>query len=305
MLPEESEPCENRVRSRPSSSPCIRALLGLGLVVAAATGTSWAGDPPPPGAILGTVVREADGAPVAYANVLVVGTTLGAITDELGGFAITGITAGRMTVRIQALGGPPLTEDIDLAPGDTLRRTYRLALPARDRFLEVRDSLTALGQWPPTLDRALDAHMRESIDVRVFRLDPDHPVHDAPPDPEHRIGPWPIVRESDRPERALVDGLLETLRRSELYIPRIKGEVKVCAGGFAPGIDVRFVSTGVAVDVLLCYRCGEFSIWRDGKGRQAGDFMGYGGEFVRFAQRMFPRDKALKKLSARDESAAR
>lgn len=292
------------MRSRPPSPPSAGVLLALGLLLAVAPGRARAGDPPPPATILGIVVRQGDGAPVAYANVSLTGTRLGALTDEQGGFVLTGIPAGRLTLRIQMLGGPPLIEDLDLAPGDTLRRTYRIAPPARDRFLEVRDSLTAIGQWPPVLDPALDAHMREALDVRVFRLDPEHPVFDAPPDPQHRIGPWPIVREADRPDRAVTDGLLETLRHSELYISRIRGEIKLC-GGFSPGIDVRFVSTGVAVDVLLCYRCGEFSVWRDGRGRQAGDFVGYGAEFVRFAQRVFPRDKELKKLSAKVEPPAR
>src|SRR5512134_1507047 len=108
--------------SRPSSSPFIGALLGLGLLVVAAPGTAPAGDPPPPGAILGTVVRDGDGHPVAYANVIVTGIGLGALTDELGGFVITGIPAGRQTVRVQALGGPPLLETLELATGDTLRR---------------------------------------------------------------------------------------------------------------------------------------------------------------------------------------
>jgi hypothetical protein len=292
------------MRSRSSSPRCRLALVCLGLLLGAGPGASRADDPPPPGAILGTVLRDIDGAPVAFANVLETTRRIGTTTDDQGRFLLGGLPAGRVALKIQALGGPPLFETFDLAPGDTLRRTYRLAAPAHERYLHVRDSLTAEGRWPPTLDADLDRHMREALDVRVFRLDPERAIEGGKADPERRIGPWPIVGEARPPARPLTDALIETLRHSELYIPKIRGEKKLC-GGFSPGIDVRFVSTGVAVDVLLCYRCGEFAIWRDGKGRQSGDFMGYGAEFVRFAQRVFPRDKEIKKLSARAEGPPR
>jgi hypothetical protein len=68
---------------------------------------------------------------------------------------------------------------------------------------------------------------------------------------------------------------------------------------------VRFVSTGVAVDVLLCYRCGEFAVWRDGRGRQAGDFERHAADFIRFAQSAFPRDPVFRKLSAKAGAAPR
>ena len=278
-----------RIRQPIPILPAACLLLAVGATPARA------GDPPPPAAIVGTVVRAEDGGPLAYANVFESTRRFGAVTDERGAFRLVGLPPGRHTIRVQSLGSPPLEETLDLAPGDTLRRTYRLATPPRERFLQIRDSLAAAGRWPPTLDPELHAHMREALDVRVFRLDPEHPVLDAPPDPQRRIGPWPIVAETAPPERPVVAELIETLRIPDLYLSDLQGEKKVC-GGFSPGIDVRFTSLGVPVDVLLCYACGEFAILRDGKARQSGDFMGHGAAFVRFAQRAFPRDKAFKKL---------
>ena len=291
------------MRTRPSSWLPAAAVVCLGLLLAARPRVARGADPPP-AAIAGTVVRDTDGAPVPYATVADTARRAGAITDERGRFLLVGLPPGRVTIRVRVLGSPPLVETIDLAPGDTARRTYRLAFPVHERLLYVRDSLTARGAWPPTLDPDLHQHMREALDVRVFRLDPEHPVLDAPPDPKQRIGPWPIVGEADRPTRPAVAELIETLRDSELYRSNVEGAVKVC-GGFSPGIDVRFTSLGVPVDVLLCYACGEFSIWHGGHARQSGDFESRGPDFVRFAKRMFPRDPAIKKLGVKAKKRSR
>ncbi|HKQ56495.1 MAG TPA: carboxypeptidase-like regulatory domain-containing protein [Candidatus Eisenbacteria bacterium] len=266
------------------------AACAMGLMIAA---SGLADDPAKVAVILGTVVREADGEAIQYANVIVSGTKIGTQTDERGRFRLD-VPTGSITLRIAQIGSPPLTVPLTLAAGDTLRPTYRMTSPPHDRFAQIRDSLSARGLWPPTLDPELRQHMREALDVRVFRLDPDHPVFDQPPDREKRIGPWPIVGEAPEPDRALMDELTETLRESGLYLPRIRGEIKLC-GGFAPGVDVRFTSTGVPVDVLLCFKCGEFSVWRDGKPRQSGDFGGQ-AVFARVAQQSFPKDPAFKKL---------
>ncbi len=286
------------MRFQPPLRPTGRALIWLALLLGAAPPSAHADDPPPPGVLMGTVVRAIDGAPVPFANIIVTSTRFATNSDESGRFLLASLPPGRLMIRVQALGGPPLLEEIDLAPGDTIRRVYRLEAPAHERFLHTRDSLSARGLWPPTLEPALHAHMQEAFDVRVFRLDPDHPVEDAPPDAERRIGPWPIVGEARPPERLVVDGLIETLGHSALYLPNIQGVKKLCAG-FSPGIDVRFVSMGVAVDLLLCYTCGEFSIWRDGRARQAGDFEDRAPDFVRFAKRMFPDDPVIRRLGRR------
>lgn len=292
------------MRSRPLSWPSARVLLWLALLFATVPRDADSGDPPPPGAVLGTVLRDSDGVPVPYVNVVETTIGLSTTSDEQGRFLLSPLPAGRVAIRIQALGGPPMVETLDLAPGDTLRRTYRLAAPAHERFLKIRDSLATRGLWPPTLDAVLHAHMREALDVRVFRLDPDHPVHDAAPDPQSRMGPWPIVGEARTLDRAAVEELIETLRESELYLPDIQGVRKLC-GGFSPGIGVRFNNSGVTAEVLLCYTCGEFSITRGGRLRQAGDFGSREPDFVRFAKRMFPKDPVFRRLAAKVERPSR
>jgi len=292
---------ESRWSQRARAGPW--AVLWLALLLGAAPGTADAADPAP-GAVAGTVVRAGDGAAVPYANVSDTTRRFTAITDEHGRFLLAGLPPGRITLHVRSLGSPPLIETVELAPGDTLRRTYRLAFVAHEQLLKLRDSLTAIGAWPPTLDRDLHQHMREALDVRVFRLDPGRPEFDAPADPERRIGPWPIVSEAGRPERPAVEALIRTLRDSELYRSNIEGAIKLC-GGFSPGIDVRFTNLGVPVDLLLCFTCGEFAIWQGGHPRQAGDFERRGADFVRFAKRMFPRDPAIKKLGVQARKRSR
>ena len=280
-----------------------RAVLWLALLLGAAPGTADAADPAP-GAVAGTVVRAVDGAAVPYASISDTSRRIAAITDDQGRFLLGGLPPGRVTLHVRTLGSPPLIETVEIAPGDTLRRTYRLAFLAHEQLLKLRDSLTAIGAWPPTLDRDLHQHMREALDVRVFRLDPERPEFNAPADPERRIGPWPIVREAGRPQRPAVEALIRTLRDSELYRSNIDGAIKLC-GGFSPGIDVRFTSLGVPVDLLLCFTCGEFAIWHGGRPRQAGDFERRGPDFVRFAKALFPHDPAIKKLGVKAKKRAR
>ena len=285
------------MRSSLALAPASGVVLLLALLLDAPPRVVEAANPLP-GAVAGTVLRADDGAPVPYASVSDTARRAGAITDEQGRFLIPGLPPGRVTIVVRLLGNPPLYETLDLAPGDTLRRTYRLAFPERERLLRLRDSLTATGAWPPTLEPALHQHMREALDVRVFRLDPEHPVFDAPRDPERRIGPWPIVGETGPPPRPAVKELIALLCDTELYRASVEGAVKLC-GGFSPGIDVRFTNLGVPVDVLLCFNCGEFAIWRGGRLRQSGNFERRGPEFVRFAKRMFPRDPVIKKLGGK------
>ncbi len=286
---------------RPAAA--ARTTLAL-LVLAGAAATARAEEPPPPGVLVGTVVRADDGSPVPYAHVTEERNRVGATTDERGRFLLAGLPPGRLELRIQALGGPPLLESVEIAPGDTLRRTYRLPPTARERFQAARDSLAARGLWPPTLDPTLHAHMREALDVRVFRLDPTRGDPAAPPDRERWMGPWPIVGEARGQVREAVAALIEVLRHPPLYLPDLEGSVKEC-GGFSPGVGVRLNGTGHTTELLLCYACAEFSLWRDGRPVQSGDFEDREADFVAFARRMFPDDRAFRRLAGRPGRASR
>jgi Ca-activated chloride channel family protein len=56
------------------------------------------------GILGGTVTREADGAPVQFANVVLAGTKMGGMTLSDGSFLISGIPAGEYTVRVMMMG---------------------------------------------------------------------------------------------------------------------------------------------------------------------------------------------------------
>lgn len=59
---------------------------------------------PSTGILAGTVTREADGAPVQFANVVLAGTKMGGMTLSDGSFLIAGIPAGEYTVRVMMMG---------------------------------------------------------------------------------------------------------------------------------------------------------------------------------------------------------
>jgi hypothetical protein len=62
------------------------------------------------------VVRDANGDPVARAQVLVTGLTLGAITSESGTFCLT-VPSGAHELRVSALGHAAGTHAVTVAPG--------------------------------------------------------------------------------------------------------------------------------------------------------------------------------------------
>lgn len=250
---------------------------------------------PTPATVWGRLVRANDGTPVTFANILVVGTRIGTLSDETGAFRLSGLPAGRVVLRIQALGDPALLDTLDLAHGDSLERLVRLRSPREEHFLHIRDSLTARGHWPPSLDSTLEARMRGAQVIQVFRLDPDR---DWPPsrDTLRHVSGWPIVGRVPHPSREGLDSLLLVFRKSDLYLPGMRGAKKMCLGGFQPGIAVRYLGTSPTTELLLCYKCGEFLIQsRDGP-RQGGDFESGDSVFVWFAKAMFPNDPVIQKL---------
>jgi len=245
-----------------------------------------------------------DTVPVPYASVSVAGTrNRAAMCDETGAFVLPGLTPGTIALLIQAVGRPGVRDTFDLGAGEEVHREYTLGPSIWAPCDKARDSLLALGQWPPRLDPGLLEHMRESHDVRVFRVDPDHPVAGAQSDEARRAGPWPITGEAHRPNHPLVSELIEALRVSAYDIPGLYcGPRRLCAAGFRPGVAVRFTREGVPVDVLLCYGCDEISVFRNGRWAQSGDFDDL--RFVDFARHVFPHDAQLARLLARPRPLA-
>jgi TonB-linked SusC/RagA family outer membrane protein len=81
--------------------------------------------------ISGTVTDSASGRPIPSVQVVVVGTTRGAVSDEQGRYAVHGISAGTWTVRAQRIGYRPETRSIALSDGQSATADFTMAEVAR------------------------------------------------------------------------------------------------------------------------------------------------------------------------------
>jgi len=72
-----------------------------------------------PGAAVGTLIgRVTDkGDPVPYANVIILGTKQGAMTDEDGRYRITGVSVGTVQVKAQVIGNDAVTKEVEINAG--------------------------------------------------------------------------------------------------------------------------------------------------------------------------------------------
>jgi outer membrane receptor protein involved in Fe transport len=100
-----------------------RILLLAFLAILVAPG-AWAGTV---GKISGVVTNEANGQPLAGANVTVVGTTMGANADAAGKFSILNVPAGTYQVQATLVGYKPIQmNNITVAPDFTTEVTFAL-----------------------------------------------------------------------------------------------------------------------------------------------------------------------------------
>ncbi|MDP2496376.1 MAG: SusC/RagA family TonB-linked outer membrane protein [Candidatus Palauibacterales bacterium] len=78
------------------------------------------------GAVAGTVVRASNQQPLDAAQVLVVGTGLGTLTDAEGNFRITEVPAGTQSVRVQLVGYGTTSQQVDVTAGQVARVEFAL-----------------------------------------------------------------------------------------------------------------------------------------------------------------------------------
>ena len=83
-----------------------------------------------PGVLAGTVRDAETLTPLASAQVSVVGTGIGALTDPRGGFRLEGVPAGTVEVRIESLGYETATRSLTLAPGQVVDLTFAMTVSA-------------------------------------------------------------------------------------------------------------------------------------------------------------------------------
>jgi TonB-linked SusC/RagA family outer membrane protein len=130
------------------------------------------------GSVQGRVTDQATHAPIANAQVTIVGTTRGALTDEKGDYRIGSVAPGTIRVRAAIIGYAPLTQSVTVEPGAAA--TADFALAQRAVTLE-QTVITASG----ATERA-----RQS-GVLTGRLNVDSmnlaPVHDASQMLESRV----------------------------------------------------------------------------------------------------------------------
>ena len=81
--------------------------------------------------ITGTVTDSASGQPISAVQVIVTGTTRGAMTDESGRYTIRGLTPGTMAVRAQRIGYAPASRTVSVGEGQTAEQNFTLTAVAR------------------------------------------------------------------------------------------------------------------------------------------------------------------------------
>ena len=78
--------------------------------------------------LTGRVVDSATSRPIANAQVAVVGTPLGALTNEAGRFTIAGVPAGTHTVRVDLIGFAPQSRSVTVADGQSVTIDFGCAV---------------------------------------------------------------------------------------------------------------------------------------------------------------------------------
>lgn len=81
------------------------------------------------GRITGSVTNDA-GQPLTGANVVVVGTNIGTLTDGSGNFTLVGVPAGQHTLRASLIGYQEQTVSVTVAAGQTATASFRLSTQA-------------------------------------------------------------------------------------------------------------------------------------------------------------------------------
>lgn len=83
-----------------------------------------------PGTITGRVIDAASNAPVAAAQILIVGTPRGVVAGDDGRFRITNVRPGQYQIRALRLGYQASTQTVDVTAGGTVEANFTLAVAA-------------------------------------------------------------------------------------------------------------------------------------------------------------------------------
>ena len=109
------------------SYPGLRSLLMFVAVLFAPVALAAQGT----AVITGLVTDSASGRGVGSVQVVIVGTTRGALTDESGRYTIRGVDAGTQSVRAQRIGYRPETRTVTVGAGETVEQNFAVVEVAR------------------------------------------------------------------------------------------------------------------------------------------------------------------------------
>jgi TonB-dependent SusC/RagA subfamily outer membrane receptor len=84
----------------------------------------------PTGTVTGTVRRAGTDAPLAGAQVLIVGSRLGSVTKDDGSYVVSGVPAGAQRIEARLIGSAPKTEAVTVIAGGTATVNFSLSATA-------------------------------------------------------------------------------------------------------------------------------------------------------------------------------
>jgi len=118
----------------PLSRPAARALL-LSVLLPAAWPVAVASAQQQVGVVQGRVTSELGGRPIAAAQVTIVNTRIGTVTDDQGRFTIQRAPVGVIQLRVQRIGHQPATTSVTVQANQTAEANF-----------ELKDAIVALDQ---------------------------------------------------------------------------------------------------------------------------------------------------------------
>lgn len=184
------------------------------------------------GNIAGRVIDAASNQPIASAQIQVVGTTRGAVSNETGAYRIASIPAGTYTLRVLRIGFQSTTQTVTVTDGATA--TADFAIPSVAIKLDEvvttatgaterkRETGNAIGTLQPSLaENANSVNVAQQLTGKIPGVDVGSPGGTLGSSPRIRIRGASSVSLSNEP-LVIVDGI----------------RVNSAAGSFSTGFDV-------------------------------------------------------------------
>src|SRR5688572_7553495 len=109
----------------------VSAARALAITVAIhASATSLAAQQPATGAVEGRITEAGSGRPLAAAQVIVAGTTVGGATNESGAYRIANAPARQVELRVRLIGYAPISKTVIVSAGQTARADFEIQVSA-------------------------------------------------------------------------------------------------------------------------------------------------------------------------------